>query len=222
MYFRPIVNNALRHKSYLPFYIAYLLFLVLGGIFLFITTREGSHLILNQFFYDSMHPFFKYITHIGDGMMAAAIVVIVLFVNYKSTLQIGLTAIIAGGATQLLKNFVFDSFDRPSWFFKHFSESSIQTIEGVDLNIHNSFPSGHTTTAFALYVSLLLLTKNSKWTVFFTFLAFAASYSRVYLSQHFFIDIYFGSLMGTFWALLIFAFLSKLNKSWFHKSLINR
>jgi membrane-associated phospholipid phosphatase len=222
MYFCLIVNYALSHKSYLPFYITYLLFLVLGGIFLFVTSRENSHLILNQFFYDWLHSFFKYITHIGDGLFAVAIILLVLFVNYKSSLQIGLTAILAGGATQLLKNFVFDSYDRPSWFFKHFSENRIQTIEGMELNIHNSFPSGHTTTAFALYVSLLLLTKNPKWTVLFTILAFAAGYSRVYLSQHFFIDIYFGSLMGTLWALLIFAFLSNLNKPWFNKSLINR
>jgi len=220
--FSLIVNSALRHSSYIPFYIAYILFLVGGGIFLLSTNRENTHLILNQFFYESLHLFFRNITHFGDGLAAFVIIIVSLFVSYKSALQIGLTAVFAGGSTQLLKNFVFDDINRPSWFFKYFSENSIQTIEGMDLNIHNSFPSGHTTTAFALYVSILLLTKKSKWTLFLTLLALVAGYSRVYLSQHFFVDIYFGSLMGTLWALLIFVALGRLDKSWFQKSLLKR
>lgn len=222
MYFRLFVILALKHKSYTPFYLTYALFLMAGGVFLSLTSRENSHLILNQFFYDSFHSFFKYITHLGDGLLAVLVVIIALFFSFKSALQIGITSVIAGGLTQLLKNFVFDSIDRPSWFFKHFSENSIRTIDGMDLNIHNSFPSGHTTTAFALYVSIILLAKNTKWTILFTLIALVAAYSRVYLSQHFFIDIYFGSLIGTIWALVIFVFLSKVEKPWIHKSLINR
>lgn len=222
MYFRPTVKQVFNQRAYLPFYMLYSLFLIVGCVFLLSTSREGSHLILNQFFFDTSHGFFRYFTHLGDGMAAVLIVLLALFVNYKSALQIGLTSIIAGGTTQLLKNYVFDDVDRPSWFFKHFSEHSIQTIEGMELNIHNSFPSGHTTTAFALYVSIILLVKNRNLSILFTVVALVAGYSRVYLSQHFFVDIYFGSLMGTVWAFLIFWLLERNKKEWFSKSVLKR
>ncbi len=216
------MKQALYRKEYLPFYVLYSLFLLLGGIFLLSYSREDSHLILNQFFYTPFHHFFQTITYLGDGLIPVVLVFIALFSNYKMAIQVALTSILAGGATQLLKNYVFDEVNRPSFHFKYFSENSIQTIEGMDLNIHNSFPSGHTTTAFAVYVSLLLLARNTKLTFAFAMVALLAGYSRVYLSEHFFIDIYAGSLMGTFWALVVFAFLNINEKSWFSKSLLRR
>ena len=216
------MNLSLKNKAYYPFYLIYLLFLILGGVFLLSVTREESHLILNQFFFPPFHGFFQNITHAGDGLAPVLIVAVSLFINYKSAMQIGLASMFAGGSTQLLKNFVFDDVDRPSWFFKHFSKNSIQLIEGLHMNIHNSFPSGHTTSAFAVYVSIILLAKKKHYSLIFGLLALIAGYSRVYLSQHFFVDIYFGPLMGTIWAMGIFLLLQQIEKPWFNKSLLRR
>jgi membrane-associated phospholipid phosphatase len=58
-----------------------------------------------------------------------------------------------------------------------------------------SFPSGHTSAAFALFVCLVLITPR-KWTPLWMILAWATAYSRIYLSQHFLEDILFGSMIG--------------------------
>ncbi len=216
------MKKLLSTKAYYPFYLLYTLFLTLGGIFLLTVNREESHLILNRFFYPELHSFFIVITYLGDGIVPVILVILALFINYKSALQLAIASICAGGSTQLLKNFVFDDVDRPSWFFKHFSENSIQLIEGIHQNIHNSFPSGHTTTAFAVYVSALLLLQNRTASFILILTALVAGYSRVYLSQHFFVDIYFGSIMGTVWAVIIYSLLSRKNYSFYSKSLLNR
>jgi membrane-associated phospholipid phosphatase len=52
-----------------------------------------------------------------------------------------------------------------------------------------SFPSGHTATAFCIYLILCLLMKK-KWWVFIGFIIAALiGYSRIYLAQHFPVDV---------------------------------
>jgi len=80
-------------------------------------------------------------------------------------------------------------------------------VEGVRMNSWFSFPSGHTTSFFALaFVVSILFTKSQEprdkristivqITLFI--LAAIGGYSRIYLSQHFTLDVYAGILVGT-------------------------
>jgi membrane-associated phospholipid phosphatase len=56
--------------------------------------------------------------------------------------------------------------------------------------------------------------------------AFLASYSRVYLAQHFFGDIYFGSLIGVVTTIVLFILLNRyfdsLNKEWPNEGLLKK
>jgi membrane-associated phospholipid phosphatase len=84
-------------------------------------------------------------------------------------------------------------------------------IEGQPELMAYSFPSGHTAGAFAFFCFLsLLLTGSKKWLglIFFA-LAILVGYSRIYLSQHFFDDVYAGSILGTFTCIGVFMLLYK-------------
>jgi membrane-associated phospholipid phosphatase len=63
--------------------------------------------------------------------------------------------------------------------------------------MHNSFPSGHATTTFSLFCLLSLLAVKRGWGWLWFALALLAAYSRVYLGQHFFGDIFAGAVIGT-------------------------
>lgn len=60
-----------------------------------------------------------------------------------------------------------------------------------------SFPSGHATIAFAMAVVLSKIEPKWKW--MFYALAVAISFSRIYLGQHFPLDVFAGGLLG--WAI---------------------
>ena len=65
----------------------------------------------------------------------------------------------------------------------------------LDLGTDYSFPSGHTSAAFALFTCLALMTPRRLAPLWMT-AAWAVAYSRIYLSQHFLEDILSGSLIG--------------------------
>ena len=86
-----------------------------------------------------------------------------------------------------------------------------------------SFPSGHSTTAFALFFIFGFFVKNKKWQILFFILALSTAISRMYLLQHFFIDVYFGSILGVLIATIVFVSINSCNifgfQHWKHKKL---
>ena len=68
--------------------------------------------------------------------------------------------------------------------------------------IVNSFPSGHSATAFSLFTALALLIPKFKW-LFLIFASFIAL-SRVALGVHFLSDILVGSLIGALTSIYLY------------------
>jgi len=79
---------------------------------------------------------------------------------------------------------------------------------------YNSFPSGHTVTAFSAAVVLSYVSVNKRYGFIFLLLAIGVAYSRMYLSQHFFEDVTAGSILGTFSTIMWVTWLD--NKSFMH------
>jgi membrane-associated phospholipid phosphatase len=65
----------------------------------------------------------------------------------------------------------------------------IHTVKGVEMHLWNSFPSGHTATAFTLFLLTVYLFPKKPILIIGAFYAIACGYSRVYLGQHFPLDV---------------------------------
>ena len=79
-----------------------------------------------------------------------------------------------------------------------------------DYNKKNSFPSGHSTIAFASFVCILLAFRKYKFgkiiSFFVFFMALITAILRVLCHRHWIIDICFGSLIGCFISFLVYYF----------------
>ena len=101
--------------------------------------------------------------------------------------------LLSGFTVQVIKNLI--NSPRPKLFFEH--GQYLFFIDNVSLSGYASFPSGHTTTAFAFATVLILMLKNKKWQLPFLTAALLVGYSRIYLAQHFLIDVLAGAFIGT-------------------------
>lgn len=202
------------------FLIPYSIVSVVVIYFLFTFDKKNGHLFLTSVHNKFLDSFFSVITHLGDGIFVILTGILILSVRIKYGLLVLMSYSLSGLLVQLLKNTVFDDFDRP---FKYFEDTShLHAVEGLNIHIYNSFPSGHATSAFALFFSICLITKN-KYLKFITFLlASIVAYSRVYLSQHFLVDIWAGSATGIVFVLLTWLVLDNSKNNFLNKSILKR
>ena len=96
----------------------------------------------------------------------------------------------------------------------------LHTIDGVRLHAWNSFPSGHTMTAFAFFLSLALIVKNQLLKFFFFAMSLLVGFSRIYLNQHFLEDTLAGSLLAVVIALTMSPFFNT-QQTWGNKGLMS-
>ena len=100
-----------------------------------------------------------------------------------------------------------------TWFAENMPDLTLPLVDGVKMNLWLSFPSGHTATFFALFFSLSIIccAENIKGKNILSFLCFLCAtfgaYTRIYLSQHFALDIFAGILIATFSTILLYYFL---------------
>lgn len=177
--------------NYNNFKIATVASLVVAAILIVLSIWHGKNeffLILNTDLGKAGDYFFQYFTHLGDGAFWLAWLIWILAKKQKSVLPLILTSLIFQTLiTQLLKQVIFPDVLRPSEAIK--DNSFIHYVEGVTLHSLNSFPSGHTGTAFT-FVLLIALTSNGKSLMLpALILALLVGYSRIYLGQHFPLDV---------------------------------
>ena len=99
---------------------------------------------------------------------------------------------------------------------RYFSDTAVvHTVKWVTVHGSCSFPSGHTTTAFAMFCFLALISKHKATGIIFMLMGLIAAWSRIYLAQHFFIDVYIGSIIGTLSSVFVFMLFDnkKINSS---------
>ncbi|MDP1745063.1 MAG: phosphatase PAP2 family protein [Bacteroidota bacterium] len=205
-------------KTNVSFLLPYILFIILGAFLLVINTKTETHLTFNTFHSSFFDTFFYYTTYLGDGVMLLLTVIILMAVKYRYAVIVGLSNIIASIITQALKQTVFNEVVRPKKFFEGIQD--LYFVPGVENHLYYSFPSGHATCAFSLYFALALLAKNKALELSLFFVALLVGYSRIYLSQHFFEDVYAGSLIGISTTFIVYYLIQKSNRNWMNGSLI--
>jgi len=176
------------------FFVPYLVFLLIGGAIMLLFTRADIHLYMNSLNSYAADLFFKYFTNMGDGVIYAIAVVILLFYRYRDSITLILSAIIVTVVTRIIKQDILPDFPRPIMVLG--PTHKLHLVDGIQMHVINSFPSGHSATAFGVFLLFAFLVKNNYLKFTFFAIALMVVYSRIYLSQHFLIDTYFGSLIG--------------------------
>jgi membrane-associated phospholipid phosphatase len=206
-------------KANLSFLFPYIIFIVFGAVLIVMNNKADTHLEFNAFHNSFFDSIFYYITYLGDGVTALLITLLLLVVRFRYALVVGVSNIISALITQTLKHTVFADVVRPKKFFEGIHD--LYFVPGVENYLYNSFPSGHTTCAFSLYLALALIVDKKTYKMYFFIIALLVGYSRIYLSQHFFEDVYAGSFIGVATTTIVFYFIQKSKKGWLEKSLVN-
>ncbi len=188
-----------RHNPW--FYAPFILALLAGASILFFIEKGEEVLFINSLYSPFFDYLFYYGTSLGNGWMYVAVAVILLWKSYRHALLALVCFSVTGLVVQFLKNMIFPEMMRPSVVL---SEFDLHFVEGVKIMKHFSFPSGHTATVFSLFCLLSLLVKRQWLGLIFIAMALIGGISRMYLVQHFFVDVYFGALIGVCITTLIF------------------
>jgi membrane-associated phospholipid phosphatase len=153
-------------------------------------------ILINTHHHPAADLFFKYFTHAGDGVVLALLLVLLLFYSFKLSIITALSIVFQSVLVSVFKRWLFHGLPRPTAFFG--DEINWHFIDGVDVHGSNTFPSGHTATAFALFALMVVIFNNRGYvlSVLFFSLAFLVGLSRMYLLQHFMVDAYFGAIFG--------------------------
>jgi len=207
-----MIYKVLRNNIFFLF--PYAIVLVISAIFLIQYDKPDIHLFLNQFHSCFADWFFRHITFLGDGILIIILALLLLFHSLRSTLYLLCAYLSTGLITQILKRFIFDDCARPIRYFD--DQAALHLVKGVHMLSGHSFPSGHAASAFALFLGLAVIGKNKIVQMVFFLLACTVAYSRVYLSQHFLVDIVAGSMIGSMGALGFCIVFYRHDRNW-HK-----
>ncbi|MBX3164715.1 MAG: phosphatase PAP2 family protein [Bacteroidetes bacterium] len=206
------MKSFFKHNAAVLF--VYLMLLGISVFFIYSYKKTDLHLYINQLVGNKfLNLFFYYITYLGDGIAAVFILFIILLFNTRLSIYCITSLLSASLVSQTLKNFVFDDITRPVFVFTYFEKHhQLNRVEGLNLHTHYSFPSGHATQAFAIFMCLVFVSKSQGLKFLFFTLALFAAFSRVYLSQHWLSDITAGSMIGTISSLLFYYIFISKNK----------
>ena len=177
------------------FFAALFFILFCGATYLLLNGKAAAFISLNAYHPFLLNVFFINYTFMGDGIFALCLIAAIFF--YYKRKQQGLALLysflISGLIVQVIKNLV-DS-PRPKLFFE--AGQYLHFIDGVSLANNSSFPSGHTATAFAIATVMALMMKDKTWQLLILIAAVLVGYSRIYLAQHFLLDVIIGALIGS-------------------------
>ena len=187
-------NTSISIKQHQFFFYSYLLVMMAAVFFLVSNGKVNCFILLNSYHRSWLDNFFIAYTNLGDGIFAILLALICFFVLKKR--KAGVVLLLAYASTGILAQIIKPLLHspRPLVYFRpqHFPFF-------IDSIIHagnNSFPSGHTVTAFAIATVLAFYTTSKIQYVLLLLAAALVAFSRVYLSQHFLLDVLAGSFIG--------------------------
>jgi membrane-associated phospholipid phosphatase len=191
------------------YFLVYLLFVILASISMFYINKGDEVILLNKLQTPFFDVFFKVFNILGEWFLIM-IIGVYLLLKHRFQLYFFLIGFIGQMLTvRLLKKYF--NFPRPLSYFKNYD---FQMPENIPLLYHQSFPSGHTTTAFFILTTIaLFLNPKKRYMLILILSAILVGVARIYLLAHFKEDVLVGSLIGVFWATFsMYLFLHFLNK----------
>ncbi|HRO43357.1 MAG TPA: phosphatase PAP2 family protein [Flavipsychrobacter sp.] len=202
------------------FLIPFFLWVILGGIALLLFDRQYLFGSINTRHTLLLDVLMVWITKMGEGVFGAIILLALLLMKSFRNGWYFAAALVCNVVPALIVQAVKSSVDAPRPL-NYFKEAAwIHTLPEWERLMERSFPSGHTAAAFCLFAFLsLILTPKYKWLgVVFFILAMLVGYSRIYLAAHFFHDVYFGSVFGVLFTILVVAIMRKYPHYFFRRA----
>jgi membrane-associated phospholipid phosphatase len=195
------------------FFIPLLCWVMLGAILQLIFTPTELFMPANQFF----NPLLDYLntsfSFFGRGDTITVILVSFMLIPGLRNRRYISASLIFGIMipTTIYFSKLFFHTPRPLTVY---GPDKVHTVHWLDNLFMNSFPSGHTIGAFGFFMllSLFLPLSYKRWSIAFFMLALACGYSRLYLGQHFFGDVYAGSIIGSFLTWVIYVIIHSYDK----------
>lgn len=188
-----------KHKG---FFVPFVVFIFCGLAWSILIDHGQFVLLVNQNYSALADTFFYYLTYLGSGVAFIIVALyLMIFKDFRSGYYAIATFAVSSLIAQLLKRLVFDDRLRPSAYFKDME--GLHFVDGLTLYGMNSFPSGHTTTAFAMCLLLTIILRKNGLGFVFILLAGLIGFSRIYLFQHFFIDVFAGAIIGVITAFVL-------------------
>lgn len=178
--------------------------------------KESVFERLNQLHHPQLDYVFSFITYLGDASYAPVLLLFLLYKKpFKWAFMFTLGFAFHAFFVHVFKQWLAHGELRPYGYYLSLAQiDQFHWVEGISMKVMNSFPSGHTTTAF-FFASFFAYYLRNKWmNIALLVLAFAAAISRVYLGQHWFIDIYAGSLFGVTSSVLALWIVWAFPKNW--------
>ena len=210
------MNSSVTYKHTLPFLVPTLVLALILGITLLVIPKAELHLALCQphtVFLDSLVPVFTNLVN----WLPYFVVLLLLFYRAGWATFLASNLLLSTLIVQPIKHIVHAP--RPlTWYAENMPDVSLPLVEGVRMNYWLSFPSGHTTTFFVLFftLSIILCAENIKGKNILSLICFFCAsfgaYTRIYLSQHFALDIFAGILIAIFSTMILYFFLVKKTK----------
>lgn len=198
--------SLLRHTR--TFLLPYLALLLAVGTVLLATPKHTAFFWINGHHAPFFDQFFRPFTNVGDGAFYVVVTLALLFVRFRWALLSFVCFAVTSLVAQIGKHLIFTGHPRPfRYFAEHPGFPPLHLVEGVVMGTLKSFPSGHSTSAFSVFLVLTFIVKDKRWGGLFLLLAALAAYSRVYLAQHFVEDVFAGSILGTGLTLALLAWL---------------
>jgi len=177
------------------FIVSILIYQLLLAILVTVFGYNGSFLLLNGIHTPLLDAPMFLLTHLGDALILTSLLGFLLIRKNPALIILIIVVVIVTGLTgQLMKNFLFGSWERPLSMIG--DTPQIHTVYGYRL-FRNSFPSGHSITVTAAITSLALVLRPGKGVlVLLAVLTALISYTRIYVGVHFAGDVLAGTIIG--------------------------
>ena len=194
-----------------------MLIVALGLALIYIPKGE-LHLLLCDRHTHARDIFYRYYTHVAEWFPYVLCVLLLLFGRIGNGVFASAALLLSALTTQLFKHIV--NAPRPlTWFAEHMPDIQLPLVENVKMNYWYSFPSGHTTSFFALFFAISIISTKKlsiinyqlsiALQILLVILATLGGYSRIYLSQHFTADVLGGACVGMLITLACYAVLHR-------------
>ena len=137
------------------FFVPFLLWVVTGAILqIFFFTHEELFLAINNAHAPWADVIMTGLTYIGDGVTFVLMLLVILAMRkFRMFFNAGAVLLLVTVIVQSAKHFF--NQPRPLRYFE--DQSAIHTVKWITVHGGCSFPSGHTTTAFAMFCFLALV-----------------------------------------------------------------